>query len=216
MHANKMNRYRLVLACGWFALASSAFAISSDSQTWTERTIADSGVGHLTDFLGTPPLNPDRIMLAQAEYALRDFKNQVVVADDFLKKAIGVLIFPDIKHGGALFGASQGDGVLIVGGRPVGYYRQQSGSIGMQLGVQRYSQVYVFLRPHTLKEFMRNPNYWSGSVDGTVAVPYLGMKDSLVDSGQLNKPVAVFTFNNRGLMAGASLGATQIFPRHSQ
>ena len=211
-----MNRRHALFIVASLSATSLAQAASSDTRTWTQRSMDEAGSGHLTDFLGTPPMNPDAIILSQAEYALRDFKNQIPVADDFLKKAVGALIFPDIKNGGALVGASRGDGVLVVGGRPMGFYRQQSGSLGLQLGVQRYSQIYIFLQPHTLKSFMANPEYWSGGVDGTIAIPYVGMKDSFVDSGQLNQPVAVFTFNNHGAMAGISLGATQIFPRRSQ
>ena len=215
-HANPMNRRRALFLVASLSAASVAQAASFDTRTWTQRSMDESGAGHLTDFLGGPPVNPDVKILSQAEHALRDFKTQVSVADDFLKKAVGALIFPDIKNGGAFVGASRGDGVLVVAGRPQGFYRQQSGSLGLQLGVQRYSQIYIFLQPHALKSFIENPETWSGSVDGTVAVPYVGMKDSFVDSGQLNQPVAVFTFNNHGLMAGVSLGATQIFPRRSK
>ncbi len=211
-----MNRRRALFLVASLSAASVAQAAPSDTRTWTQRSMDEAGVGHLTDFLGGPPVNPDAKILSQAEHALRDFKTQVSVADDFLKKAVGALIFPDIKNGGAFVGASRGDGVLVVAGRPQGFYRQQSGSLGLQLGVQRYSQIYIFLQPHALKSFIENPETWSGSVDGTVAVPYVGLKDSFVDSGQLNQPVAVFTFNNHGLMAGVSLGATQIFPRRSK
>lgn len=174
-----------------------------------------AGAESLTDFLGSPPLPPDAIVFNQAVYAMQDMRAQVPASNDFLSKAVGALIFPDVKSGGAVLGASRGDGVLIVNGRAVGYYRQQSASVGLQLGVQRYSQVYLFMQPHALEKFMRDPEAWSNGVDATIAGPYAGAKDALVDSAEVNQPVVVFTFNNHGLMAGISARATQIFPRRS-
>ena len=124
----------------------------------------------------------------------------------------GVLIFPRVSRAGVVLGGARGDGALVSRNQPVRFYRQQVASVGLQLGVQHYSQVYVFLQPQALAEFVANPSGWNVGADATVAVAYAAGHDG-VDTTQLNRPVVVFTFDNAGLMAGITLSATQIFPK---
>ena len=54
-----------------------------------------------------------------------------------------------------------GEGALIIGGKKVQYYNNIAGSIGFQIGVEKSSEVYMFLKADALKEF-RNASGWSG------------------------------------------------------
>lgn len=165
-----------------------------------------------TDFLGVEPLSERQQLAAAADQAYTRFRQTVPVAGEFMARSQGVLIFPEVSRAGLVVGMAQGDGMLVVRGQQPLFYRQKSKSLGFQVGVQRYSQVYVFLQPQALMNFVTNPAKWNVGIDATVAVAYAGAQDA-IDTAQLNQPVVAFTFDNEGLMAGVSLSATQIFPQ---
>lgn len=167
---------------------------------------------HTTDFLGSTPTDPVNALAIAADKAYNRFRQTIGVSGVFMERSQGILVFPQISRAGLVLGAAQGDGILIARGQPSRLYRQQSTSVGLQLGAQRYSQVYVFLQPQALANFLKDPTPWSVGVDATLAVAYAGGQDS-VDTAQLNQPVVVFTFDNAGLMLGVSLNATQIYQK---
>lgn len=167
--------------------------------------------GDILDFIGGTDLPPSVALIQDADQTFQKFKKHFKVSDLFLKKTVGALVFPNIVRAGAVVGGSRGNGILIVRGKPEGFYKQQSASVGLQLGAQTYSQIYLFLQPEAVAAFMKHPDSWKLGVDGTIAVAYSGGQDAM-DTAQLNKPVVVFTFDNAGLMLGLSLAATQIYP----
>lgn len=179
--------------------------------------VSDSGMPlgdttHTRDFLGEKGPSEAEAIAAAADAAFNRFRQTVPVAGEFMARSHGVLIFPRVSRAGVVLGGARGDGALVVRNQPVRFYRQQVASVGLQLGVQHYSQVYVFLQPQALADFVANPSGWNVGADATVAVAYAAGHDG-VDTTQLNRPVVVFTFDNAGLMAGITLSATQIFPK---
>src|SRR5262249_52756257 len=73
---------------------------------------------------------------ASADKILAKFKETHQGADAALKKAKGVLVFPEIVKAGFIVGGSYGEGVLRIGGRSVAYYSIGSGSVGFTFGAQ--------------------------------------------------------------------------------
>lgn len=69
--------------------------------------------------------------------ALRQFTSQVKGADEFLKAAKGVLVFPGVIKAGFGIGGAYGDGALRIHGKSVAYYSIASASIGFQFGAQK-------------------------------------------------------------------------------
>src|SRR5512144_2492797 len=67
---------------------------------------------------------------------LRSFERQFPGARELGRKAAAVLVFPSVVKAGIGFGGEYGEGLLIIQGRPGGYYNLISGSFGFQLGVQ--------------------------------------------------------------------------------
>ena len=179
--------------------------------------VSDSGMPigtttHTLDFLGERGPSDSEAIAMAADAAFNRFRQTVPAAAEFMARSHGVLIFPRVSRAGVVLGGARGDGALVSRNQPVRFYRQQVASVGLQLGVQHYSQVYVFLQPQALAEFVANPSGWNVGADATVAVAYAAGHDG-VDTTQLNRPVVVFTFDNAGLMAGITLSATQIFPK---
>src|SRR5271168_2046823 len=59
---------------------------------------------------------------ADATAALQQLYHESPVAASLGKQAKGILIFPDILKGGFIVGGHEGNGVLRVNGKTVGYY----------------------------------------------------------------------------------------------
>jgi lipid-binding SYLF domain-containing protein len=67
------------------------------------------------------------------------------------EKAKGVLIFPEIVKAGFMVGGQVGDGVMLKGGKPSGYYNTVAGSYGLQAGVQTYGYALFFMNDGALQ-----------------------------------------------------------------
>ena len=132
------------------------------------------------------------------EVTLERFNKEIPGAESFIKKAKGVLIFPQVIKAGFGIGGEYGEGALRIGGKTVEYYSTMAASIGFQLGAQTKSIILVFTKEDALKAF-RNSDGWKARVDGSVALIPLGMGDSL-DTTTVKDPIVAFVFGQKGLM----------------
>ena len=135
--------------------------------------------------------------------ALKEFKNKVNGADEFLAKAEGVLVFPKVIKAGIGIGGEYGEGALRTGGQTVDYYNTAGASIGLQLGGQARSQIIVFMAKDALDAF-RASSGWEAGVDGSIAIIEAGAGASF-DTTKTNAPIAGFVIGRRGLMVDVSL-----------
>ena len=134
----------------------------------------------------------------KTEIALERFKEQVFGADEMLKRAKGVLIFPRVIKGGFVFGGEYGEGVLQVKGKKVDYYNIISGSWGIQFGIQTKAVFLIFMEESALRSFQAS-NGWQVGVDGSVALIKVGASAS-VDTTKTNEPILAFVLGQKGLM----------------
>jgi lipid-binding SYLF domain-containing protein len=171
--------YRLVLGTALLALA--ACTSSDPGDPAAQRAKIDAG----------------------ADAALSELYAEDPAARTLADRAKGIAIFPDIVKGGLGVGAETGDGVLQVGGQPVGYYNTTSASIGLQAGAQSYSQVLMFLTDEALAGF-RDGAGWEAGVDGSVAVLEAGASGE-IDTTNIAEPVVGYVFGEEGLMADATI-----------
>lgn len=142
-----------------------------------------------------------------ADQAVQDFRQQVNGAEVFLNQAAGYLVFPKVYKAGIGVGGETGEGVLRVGGSPVGYYRIAAGSVGFQLGAQAKSIVIVFMTRDALDRFRKSEG-WRVGVDGSVAVIDVGVGKT-IDSDNVRDPVVGFIFGSKGLMYNLTLEGTK-------
>ena len=150
----------------------------------------------LNDFLVdpvTPTLN-DKVQQAYVRF-LRD----IPVGNDFAKKAVALLVFPEIKKAGLIVGGSKGKGLLLRPGFAPVVYSLQGASVGWQAGYESRSQVYAFMTPQALNTFVTKPEQWNVGVDASLAVVAAGIADTLADN-DISQQVVVFTFGANGLM----------------
>jgi lipid-binding SYLF domain-containing protein len=152
-------------------------------------------------------VTPASALNRSADQAVQDFRQQVNGADVFLNQAAGYLVFPKVYKGGIGVGGETGEGVLRVGGSPVGYYRLAAGSVGFQLGAQAKSIVIAFMTREALDRFRKSEG-WRVGVDGSVALIDIGAGKT-IDSDNVRDPVVGFIYGSMGLMYNLTLEGTK-------
>ncbi len=145
---------------------------------------------------------------AYVSEAIQDFYAQTQAGKQLSQRAKGVLVFPRIHKGGFIAGAEYGEGVLKINGQTVDYYSIAAASIGLQAGIQRKSEIILFMTDESLQKF-RNSEGWEAGVDGSVAIATLGAGGKL-DSNTLKQPIIGFIFSNKGLMVNLTLEGSKI------
>jgi lipid-binding SYLF domain-containing protein len=145
---------------------------------------------------------------ADVNAALTSFESQIVGARELASKAAGVLVFPSVVKAGLGLGGEYGEGLLIIRGRPSGYYNLISGSFGFQLGVQTRTVIIMFMTEQALASF-ESTYGWKVGVDGSVAIVTLGAGGA-IDTESLTSPVLGFILDPAGLMYNLTLEGSKI------
>jgi lipid-binding SYLF domain-containing protein len=127
---------------------------------------------------------------------------------ELVRKANGVLVFPNVLAAGLVVGGEYGRGVLRTGGQTVNYYSLTTLSVGFQAGAQSKAVVLLFMSKESLDKF-RNSRGWTAGVDGSVAVIKVGANGE-VATNTVNSPVQALVLTNAGLMANLNLEGTKI------
>jgi lipid-binding SYLF domain-containing protein len=121
-----------------------------------------------------------------------------------LDKAAGYAVLPDIGKGGAVVGASYGRGEVFEGGSRIGYCALSEGTVGAQLGGQRFSELIIFKDRAALDRF-KSGGYTFAANASAVAV-----RPGSARTANYREGVAVFVHVKGGLMAEASVGGQRI------
>jgi len=139
----------------------------------------------------------------EVKSALKRFKKEVDAADEYLKIAKGILVFPSVFKAGFGIGGEYGEGAMLINGKTVDYYNTAAASIGFQLGAQSKTIIMIFTTNKALKKF-RNSDGWEAGVDGSVALVELGAAKTF-DTNTIKDPIIAFIISNKGLMYNLSL-----------
>ncbi|WP_456269695.1 YSC84-related protein [Kushneria sp. AK178] len=129
-------------------------------------------------------------------------------ARSLVQRSEGVLVFPGVLGASFVFGASHGDGQLLIDGERAGYYTTTSGSIGFQAGAQSQAVVYVLMTEGALNR-VRSDNGWSVGANAGVAVADIGANGQITNN-TANQEVVAFVMNNQGIQGGVSLEGAKI------
>jgi lipid-binding SYLF domain-containing protein len=140
---------------------------------------------------------------ASVNAALHLFKKDVRGADEYLKSAKGILVMPNVTKVAFIIGGKYGQGALRIGNKAAGYYSLASGSLGYQIGAQKYDMVIIFLTDRALSKF-RESEGWEAGVDAEVTLIDVGA-EAAVSTLRSQHPVIAFVFDEKGLMAGVSI-----------
>ena len=147
-------------------------------------------------------------MDAAASAALDRLKATEPVTGEMIRKAKGIMIFPEIVKGGFLVGGATGKGVLRVKGKNVGYYRSTSISYGLQAGLTTFGYI-IFLMDDAALRYARESDGWEIGSAPNVTIADRGIARRL-STTTMQKGIYVFFIDQRGLFAGAGLEGTKI------
>ncbi len=155
----------------------------------------------------TAPAVKDRAsFMAESDAALEWFQDNVPGLRSQIRESAGYVVFPSVGQWGILFGGGKfGRGTL---NRPddsqIGWAAINTGSVGLQAGVQGFKLLLVIEDRVTLNKFM--DNQLSGGATGVAILGEAG--------GSMTAPfqngIALYQGANTGLMAGVNIGLDYI------
>jgi lipid-binding SYLF domain-containing protein len=145
---------------------------------------------------------------ADAKRAYNKLVATVPAAKAITGRAVAVLVFPKITKAGLVIGGQFGEGVLMRGGKPVGYYNTAGASYGLQAGAQQFGYAMFFMHDKALAALTESDGFEIG-VGPSVVVVDEGMGKS-VTSITMKDDVYAFIFGQKGLMAGIGLQGNKI------
>lgn len=124
------------------------------------------------------------------------------------KKAVGVLVFPNVLKAGFIAGAQYGKGALLRGNKTAGYYNTVAASYGLQAGVQGFGYVLFFMNAEALS-YIDESSGWEIGVGPSLVVVDEGF-GKVLSSTTLKEDIYAFVFDQKGLMAGIGIQGTKI------
>lgn len=135
---------------------------------------------------------------------IASFKATDPSIDKFFKTSAGYAVFGRVGKAGFIVGGGAGDGELFEKGKVVGYAHIGMGSVGLQIGVQEFSQIVFFKDAAALARFKQNKFEFAANASAVI------VKTGGADAADYREGVAVFVKPTGGAMAELSLG-TQKF-----
>ncbi len=137
---------------------------------------------------------------ADAEQAIKNFKQTDAGLAKFFDKSVGYAVFPSVGEGGFIIGAEHGKGLLFEKGKVTGKVSLTAVSVGAQVGGGSFSQVIFFENAGALKRFKESKYEMDAAVKASVAASGAAANAKYVQG------VAVFTLPKSGAMAQAAVG----------
>ncbi len=132
--------------------------------------------------------------------AILDIKSKDAGIQKFFDDSAGYAVFPSVGKGGIIVGGAFGRGLVIVNEQVDGYASLSQGTIGLQLGAQKYAQ-FIFFKDSTALNHFKRGNFEFGAQASAVAITAGASADAAYDSG-----VAIFTNAGGGLMFEGTVG----------
>ncbi|MGB5265039.1 MAG: YSC84-related protein [Polyangiales bacterium] len=121
-----------------------------------------------------------------------------------LEKLVGYAIFPEVAKGGFVLGGAGGRGEVYEGGKLVGHAHLSQGTIGAQIGGQKFAEIILFKTKSALNRFKKNRLELSAQATANAADRGAAAKAKYADG------VAILVLPTAGLMAEASVGGQKL------
>jgi hypothetical protein len=153
---------------------------------------------------GTTP-NPgdsvDRQILDdQVQAAIHDFKATDPSIQRFFDTAYAYVVFPEIVTAAVGVGGAHGNGEVFEKGKLVGYADVSQGSVGAQLGAQKYGEILFFENEGSFVDFKYSTMAFDARATAVAA------SAGAAAAADYRRGVITFTLPESGLMAQAAIG----------
>ncbi len=122
---------------------------------------------------------------------------------DFIDKAYGYAIFPEVGKGGFVVGGSYGRGVVYEQGQFVGYADITQATVGLQAGGQSFTEILAFENADAMERFKYGKMKFAASASA------VALKAGAAAAARYEDGVAVFTKPRGGLMFEAAIGGQE-------
>ena len=106
--------------------------------------------------------NTSSEMELDVKKAILEIKEKAPSIQKFFDSSVGYAVFPSVGKGGFVVGGAFGRGLVIVNEQVDGYASLSQGTIGAQLGGQKYSQ-FIFFKDQTALDSFKRGNFEFGA-----------------------------------------------------
>ena len=142
-------------------------------------------------------------LVAEATARLQQMQTEDPSLGTLLQRGSGYALFPNVSKMGLVVGGARGWGVVYERGQQTGYSALTQGSVGLQAGVQSFSELLVFETPAALERFKAGGFGVAADASAVVLTSGAAMKANFVNG------VAVVVHPISGVMVQAAIGGQQ-------
>jgi lipid-binding SYLF domain-containing protein len=188
----------ITLPCQSMAFTETVSGAVSDAGKWAKGVGKTMGIGVTAEEIDQDVTASIKTLMKNSEAAAK-----------LAKTAKAVLVYPRILKGGLGIGGMHGNGALRQNGKTIGYYNIVAGSYGLQIGGQAFGYAMFFMDDTGLDYLLNNNAGWEVGVGPSVVIVDEGMAKTM-NNTTISESVYVFTFSQKGLMAGMGIQGSKI------
>ena len=145
---------------------------------------------------------------AESEAALKKLYANNPKAKELGTKAVAVLVFPKVVKAGLMVGGQYGEGALLKGGKPDGFYSTAGASYGLQAGAQTYGHALFYMNADSLN-YLNSSNGFEVGV-GPTAIVADETYNKQATTTTIQNAIYAFIFNQKGAMAAMGVQGNKI------
>jgi lipid-binding SYLF domain-containing protein len=139
-------------------------------------------------------------LISESKKAKSDFIKTDPSMSGLFASSTGYVVFPKNGKGGLVIGGSGGNGVVYEKGKTIGTAKMAEVTVGAQVGGASYSEIIFFEDKKALDRFRDNKVEFSSGVSA------VALKSGASEDAKYTNGVSVFTQDQSGLMAAATVG----------
>jgi lipid-binding SYLF domain-containing protein len=150
------------------------------------------------------PADQRALLSKEVPETIATYKKTDPDIERFFKESVGHVVFPRIGKGGFIIAGGQGIGEVYEEGKLLGTASITIVTVGLQVGVQEFSEIIFFRDRAALDRFKQNNFEFTANVSAVI------LKAGASKGANYRDGIAVFTQPRGGAMVEAALG-TQKF-----
>jgi len=140
------------------------------------------------------------VVLSESRIAVDTFIDADPGIQTWVNESYGYAVFPAVGKGAVGVGGAYGQGVVYRQGEPIGTTALSQGSIGFQLGGQKYREIIFFEDREALEAFT------TGRFEFAANASAVAVEAGASAAADFYNGMAIFTMTTGGLMFEASIG----------
>src|SRR5215510_8451088 len=159
--------------------------------------------GALIDCMAQGSPEDRTALIAEATGRLQQMQTEDPSLGALLQRGSGYALFPNVTKMGLVVGGAHGWGVVYERGQHIGYSALTQGTVGLQAGVESFSELLVFETPAALERFKAGQFGLAAGISAVVLKSGAAANANFVDG------VAAVVHPLGGVMVQAAIGGQQ-------